>query len=55
MKIVVEPTGVLAAAAAFGGRLELRGKRVGVILSGGNIDLARFAALMAHADPASLG
>jgi threonine dehydratase len=55
MKIVVEPTGALAAAAAFGGRLELRGKRVGVILSGGNIDLARFAALIAHADPASLG
>ena len=55
MKIVVEPTGALAAAAAFGGRLALRGKRVGVILSGGNIDLGRLAALIAHADPASLG
>ena len=55
MKIVVEPTGALAAAAALGGRLELRGKRVGIILSGGNIDLERFAALIARADPARLG
>ena len=55
MKIVVEPTGALAAAAALGGRLELRGKRVGIILSGGNIDLERFAALIAQADPARLG
>jgi threonine dehydratase len=46
MKIVVEPTGCLGAAAAFGGALDLRGKRVGVILSGGNVDLARFAALV---------
>jgi threonine dehydratase len=55
MKIVVEPTGALAAAAAFGGRLALRGKRVGVILSGGNIDLGRLGALIAQADPAGLG
>jgi threonine dehydratase len=46
MKIVVEPTGCLAAAAAFGGGLDLSGRRVGVILSGGNVDLARFAALV---------
>lgn len=46
MKIVVEPTGCLAAAAAFGGGLDLSGKRVGIILSGGNVDLARFAALV---------
>lgn len=50
MKIVVEPTGCLAAAAAFGGRLDLRGKRVGVILSGGNVDLGRFAELVTKAD-----
>lgn len=43
MKIVVEPTGCLAAAAAFGRGLNLRGKRVGVILSGGNIDMKHFA------------
>ncbi|CQJ57359.1 threo-3-hydroxy-L-aspartate ammonia-lyase [Yersinia enterocolitica] len=43
MKIVVEPTGCLGAAVAFGDQLELRGKRVGVIISGGNVDLARLA------------
>jgi threonine dehydratase len=47
MKIVVEPTGCLGAAAAFGGKVDLKGKRVGVILSGGNVDpvaLGRFLA-----------
>ncbi|MGE4801975.1 threo-3-hydroxy-L-aspartate ammonia-lyase [Yersinia hibernica] len=43
MKIVVEPTGCLGAAVAFGDQLDLRGKRVGVIISGGNVDLARLA------------
>lgn len=43
MKIVVEPTGCLGAAVAFGVELDLRGKRVGVIISGGNVDLARLA------------
>jgi threonine dehydratase len=46
MKMLVEPTGCLAAAAAFSGAVDCRGKRVGVILSGGNVDLARFAALV---------
>ena len=46
MKMIVEPTGCLAAAAVFSGQLDLRGKRVGIILSGGNVDLARFAALV---------
>ena len=46
MKMLVEPTGCLAAAAAFSGGVDCRGKRVGVILSGGNVDLARFAALV---------
>jgi threonine dehydratase len=41
MKLVVEPTGVLGLAAALGGRVETRGQRVGVILSGGNVELAR--------------
>lgn len=43
MKIVVEPTGCLAAAAAFEGVVPVKGKRVGVILSGGNVDLKSFA------------
>ena len=46
MKIVVEPTGCLAAAAALEGVLDLRDKRVGVILSGGNVDLARYAGFL---------
>ncbi len=46
LKLVIEPTGCLAAAAALSGRADLVGKRVGVILSGGNIDLTRFAALV---------
>ena len=40
MKLVVEPTGCLAAAAAFEGAVPVKGKRVGVILSGGNVDPA---------------
>ena len=47
MKMLVEPTGALGFAAAWHGGLPLRGKRVGVIVSGGNVDLKRFAALMA--------
>jgi threonine dehydratase len=46
MKLVVEPTGALAAAAVFERRLALAGKRVGVIVSGGNIDVEGFARLM---------
>jgi threonine dehydratase len=40
MKLVVEPTGVLGLAAAMSGRVPVAGKRVGIILSGGNVDLA---------------
>ena len=39
MKIVVEPTGALAAAALLEGKLDAKGERVGVIISGGNVDL----------------
>jgi threonine dehydratase len=49
MKLVVEPTGCLAAAAALEGVIDLRGKRVGVILSGGNIDAMRYAQLLLDA------
>ena len=47
MKLVVEPTGCLAAAALLEGAINLRGQRVGVIVSGGNVDLPRYAALLA--------
>ena len=46
MKMVVEPTGCLSYAAACHAGLPLQGKRVGVIVSGGNVDLKRFAALV---------
>ena len=45
MKIIVEPTGCLGFAAAR--RQALAGQRVGVIISGGNVDLQRFGALLA--------
>ncbi|OYU98319.1 MAG: serine dehydratase [Burkholderiales bacterium PBB5] len=49
MKQVVEPTGCLGAAALLEGVLgdELRGARVGVILSGGNVDLPNYARWLA--------
>jgi threo-3-hydroxy-L-aspartate ammonia-lyase len=43
MKILVEPTGALAACAALEKKIELKGKKVGIVLSGGNVDL-RWAA-----------
>jgi threonine dehydratase len=46
MKLVVEPTGCLGLAAACHAGLPLRGKRVGVIISGGNVDLKRFGELL---------
>jgi threonine dehydratase len=49
MKQVVEPTGCLAAAALLEGVVDLRGARVGVIVSGGNVDLARYARFLADA------
>ncbi len=46
MKLLVEPTGCLAAAAVLHRKLDLAGARVGVVLSGGNVDLERFARLV---------
>lgn len=46
MKIVVEPTGALGFAAARRMGDALAGKRVGVIISGGNVDAARYASLI---------
>ncbi len=45
MKLVVEPTGALAAAAVLCGAVDVRGARVGILLSGGNVDLKAMAAL----------
>lgn len=46
MKMVVEPTGCLGAAATLHGVYPVAGKRVGVLISGGNVDLSRFAQLV---------
>jgi threonine dehydratase len=40
MKLVVEPTGALAACALLEGKIAAKGLRVGVVISGGNVDLA---------------
>jgi len=47
MKMVIEPTGCLSLAAAIQAAATLKGQRVGVIISGGNVDLTRFAQLLA--------
>lgn len=46
MKLVVEPTGCLGFAAARQLKADLKGKRIGVLVSGGNVDMARFASLL---------
>jgi threo-3-hydroxy-L-aspartate ammonia-lyase len=43
MKMVIEPTGGLAMAAAMQGAVNLKGQRVGIIISGGNVDIAQLA------------
>jgi threonine dehydratase len=45
LKIIVEPTGALGAAALLEGKLDARGKRIGIVLSGGNADLKELCAL----------
>jgi threonine dehydratase len=47
MKLVVEPTGALATAAVLGGEIDVRDRRVGIILSGGNVDLKAIGTLFA--------
>ncbi|RTZ42297.1 threo-3-hydroxy-L-aspartate ammonia-lyase [Candidimonas sp. SYP-B2681] len=46
MKMVVEPTGCLGAAAAFNELVPVKGKRVGILLSGGNVDLSAYAGFL---------
>ena len=49
LKLVVEPTGALGAAAAFEGNVAVTGRRVGVILTGGNVDLSQVATWLKQA------
>jgi threo-3-hydroxy-L-aspartate ammonia-lyase len=51
MKLVVEPTGVLGLAAALARKVDVEGKRVGVILSGGNVDLGYALELFSEVPP----
>ncbi|QOF76594.1 threo-3-hydroxy-L-aspartate ammonia-lyase [Variovorax sp. 38R] len=46
MKMVVEPTGCLAFAGAIAAAKAIEGQRVGIVISGGNVDLSRYAALL---------
>jgi threonine dehydratase len=48
MKMIVEPTGCLGFAAACAAGARIEGQRVGVIISGGNVDLRRFGELLAN-------
>ncbi|HSK91633.1 MAG TPA: pyridoxal-phosphate dependent enzyme [Euzebyales bacterium] len=50
LKVVLEPSGACALAALLAGRVAVTGTRVGVILSGGNVGVDRFADLMAPRD-----
>lgn len=43
MKVLVEPSGAAGAAAVFHHKFDFAGKRVGVLLSGGNVDLAKLS------------
>ena len=46
MKMIVEPTGCLSLAGAQACGVDLKGSRVGILISGGNVDLKRFAQLV---------
>jgi threonine dehydratase len=48
MKLMVEPTGCLGFAAARAMKAQVKGKRIGIIISGGNVDLNRFCALVGN-------
>lgn len=52
MKMVVEPTGCLSLAAVVQAAPQLQGQRVGVIVSGGNVDMALYAQWLSESSPA---
>ena len=52
LKLVVEPGGAVALAALLAGGFEARGRTVAVLLSGGNVDPERFAAVLDGSGPA---
>jgi threo-3-hydroxy-L-aspartate ammonia-lyase len=46
MKMVVEPTGCLAAAAVLSRKITVTGKKAGIVISGGNVDILQYAELL---------
>ena len=46
LKLVVEPGGAVGLAALLAGRLDVRGKTVAVVLSGGNVDADTYARIL---------
>ena len=46
VKIVAEPSGATAVAALVAGKIDVRGQKAGVIISGGNVDAQRFTKIM---------
>jgi len=56
MKVLIEPSGAAAAAAVRHRKADFRGRKVGVVLSGGNVDLAKLADYIASRPvPAAAG
>jgi threo-3-hydroxy-L-aspartate ammonia-lyase len=51
-KMIVEPTGAMSLAGLLSGKIEVRGARVGVVLSGGNVDLLSALKLLAQSSEA---
>jgi threonine dehydratase len=47
LKLVMEPSGASALAALLGGKFDVTGRRVGIIVSGGNVDPVRYAEIIA--------
>jgi threonine dehydratase len=47
LKLVVEPGGAVSLAALLAGRIDARGRTIGVVLSGGNVDPVLFARVLA--------
>lgn len=45
MKMITEPTGCLGLAGLLHGGIDVKGKKVGVIISGGNVDMQRYSQL----------
>jgi threonine dehydratase len=55
LKLVAEPSGAVGVAALLSGKLEARGRSVGVVLSGGNVGAGRFAELLARSPAGRAG